>query len=433
MNSVSQLAVAAAVAACITPLAASGGGSKPAPAATPPVQLKILSPAYKSDKPLGIMYESGTTLEFEATIAGPSLGIATNRPSSYIGYFDVGWIVFKDPDNCLEIALSAVPMELQRSCLTALYPQIPPGSTDMSPIVADETYLQFSNDNDQAGVPDHNSPGSPLGDPLLSGEPEFMVLSRDFKGGLHGISDPPAPVSTPIGPYTGDSVDDGYGYGADDDFPGLVVLSARGVGLVYADADGFPGTKTSSLTPVSPRAQWNLAGFLNSVGYELKSINGKTVIHASMNLQHGLIAPIIALDNCIGVYDGGSFCDTDQHRYRVDGGPVQTVAGGRSAHDLWGALFPSLTYEVRAFVVSGTAPSQLADLNNDGKVTAADAKIAGYTVISDEAVTRFRQVSGFICFENTLTTIFGLDLDGNGQAQIGIACPPGAGALKKIP
>lgn len=425
--------LAAAVAASLLPAAAAVAGGKPKPPpATPPVKLEITSPAYSPKLPLGVMYESGTTLAFKATIAGPALGIATNRPSRYFGYFDTGWIVFKDPDDCLEIALAAVPMQMQPDCLATQYPSIPPNSTDLSSVVPDETYLQVRNDNDLMGVDDLNPSGA-LGDPLLSGPPEFMVLTQEFTSGFSGFPDPPAPVSTPIGPPTGGTVNDGYGFGADDDLPGLVALSSRGVGLVYEDADGFPGTKTSLFTPVSPRAQWNLAGFLNSVGYELKSNSGKTVIHASMNLRNGLIAPIIALDNCIGAYDGGSFCDIGEHWYRIDGGALQKGVGSMSAQALWSAVIPALTYEIRAFLVSGTAPSQLADLNNDGKVTGADAKLAGYEVISNEVVTRFTQVSGFICHEGTMSTIFGLDLDGNGQAQIGIACPPGPGAIKPIP
>lgn len=440
MNLLNRTTVAAAVAVFFVPALSAVAAGKPKPASTPPVELKVISPAFKADKPLGVMYESGTALEFEAIIKGPTLGIAVDQGAKgYVGDLDTGWIVFKDPDGCLEVALSpGTPMAFQRPCLEALYPGIPPqDSFDLDSIPTDETYLQFTVDRDQPGVADgfvrNPAVRAALADPLASGAPEFMALTRDFIGGLHGNPDPSAAQSMPLGPSTGGTADDGYGYGADDDFPGLVVLSAHGAGLVYVDADGYPGTKTSSFVPESPRRQWNLAGFLNSVSYELKSIDGKTVIHAGMTLPNGLIAPIISLDNCIGQFDGQGFCDTDQHQYRVDGGPLQTVAGGRTAQDLWGAVVPSLTYEIRAFVVSGFAPSQIQDLNGDGKVTAADAKLAGYNVISGEVVTRFRQVNGFICTENTLTTMFGFDHDGNGQAQIGIACPPGPGALKGIP
>jgi hypothetical protein len=429
--------LAASVAASLLPAAAAvaGGNPKPPPA-TPPVKLEIASPAYSAKKPLGVMYESGTAFEITAAITGPTLGIATDRVSGYIGNWDTGWIVFADPDGCLEIALGiGVPLGFQRSCLASLYPWILPDQTDLSAITPDETYLQFTIDRDEAGVADGFARNpvvrAALADPLQSGAPEFLALTRDFTQGLN--VDPPVPESMPLGPFTGGGADDGFGYGADDDLPGLVVLSPRGVGLVYADADGSPGTKTSDFEPVSPRRQWNLAGFLNSVNYELKSNGGTTVIHAGMTLPNGLIAPLIALDNCIGVHDGFGNCDAGEHRFRVDGGPVQAVAGGRSAQNLWTDLVSSQVYEVRAFLVSGFAPAQLEDLNGDGKVTAADAKRAGYTVISNESVTRFRQVTGFVCTEGNLASIFGLDLDGNGQTSIGIFCPPGPGALKGIP
>ena len=64
-------------------------------------------------------------------------------------------------------------------------------------------------------------------------------------------------------------------------------------------------------------------------------------------------------------------CD-DTGVFKVDGGAL--LPGGGTGLEHWTALIPTLTYEVRAFVVSGAAPTTLADLNNDNQVTAADAK-----------------------------------------------------------
>ena len=440
MRALARSAIAAAVAAFLIPAlpAEAGGKPKPPPPPPPPIKLEITSPAYKSSLPLGLMYESGTSLDFKATIVGPALGYLSNRVSSYAGDFDTGWFVFADPDSCLEIALSpGTPMGFQRPCLRDLYPQYGDNDYPGNDIIPDETYFQFTNERDDAGspdggvIPDSAAMRQALGDPLASGRPEFMALTREFTHGL--MVDPPATTSTPIGPNTGGNADDGFGYGTDDDLPGLVVLSARGVGLVYQDADGFPGTKTSNFTKVSPRAQWNLAGFLHSVSYELKGNDGKTAIHAHMTLPDGLVAPIVAYDNCIGEHNGDGSCVGEEHWYRVDGGPVQKVPGQLSAYDFWSVYFPSLTYEVTAFIVSGRAPSQLVDLNNDNKVNAADATLAGYTVLSNETVVRFNQINGFVCTEAVMATMFGLDLDGNGQTNVGINCPPGPGALKGVP
>ncbi len=435
MRSIVRSAAAAAFAGCLLSTT-SAEATKPKPP-PPPIKLRITSPAYKANLPLGIMYESGTSLDFKATVVGPALGYLTNRLSVYTGDLDTGWFVFADPDNCLEIALSpGVPMGFQRPCLRDLYPQYGDNDYPDDAIVPDETYFQFTNERDEPGYADgafviDAAARQALADPLASGPPEFMALTRDF---THGLKlDPPATTSTPVGPYTGDTVDDGFGYGADEDLPGLVVLSSRGVGLVYEDADGFAGTKTSSFTPVSPKTQWNLAGFLHSVSYELKGNDGKTAIHAHMTLPDGLIAPVIAYDNCIGEHNGDGSCVGEEHWYRIDGGPVQKATDMMPAYDFWASLIPSLTYEITAFIVSGRAPSRLADLNHDNKVSAADAKLAGYKVISNETKVRFGQIAGFACTEVVMATMFGVDLDGNGQSNVGINCPPGPGALKGVP
>ncbi len=56
-----------------------------------------------------------------------------------------------------------------------------------------------------------------------------------------------------------------------------------------------------------------------------------------------------------------------------------------------------MQFEGRAFMVSGIAPSLLSDGNGDGRVTAVDAKLAGYRVISNEVVFKFRKFHGDPC------------------------------------
>lgn len=430
MAAVSRSIAVAAVAASLCP-ALSSSAPKPKPPAAP-VNLEIVSPAYKPDLPLGTMYSSGTTLAFKATVKS-SLGIFTH--GAYVPKRGVGWIIFNDPDGCTEVGVSfGLPMALQPVCLQQMFPGIPVDFQhflDPSQVVPDETFLQFRIDNDAAGVADFTSnPG--LADPAQSGGPVFLGLTNQLVGD-EGVGSPLPLKELAIGPFTGASVDDGFGYGADDDLTGLVVLSNRGVGVVYQDADAFPGTRLANFTPVSPRTLRNLAGFLESVSYELKSNNGKTVIHANMTLPNGLIAPILAVDNCMNTDPGdlNATCDAIG-RYQVDGGPFQT--GADVGVELWSAVIPAMTFEIRAFIVSGTAPSQLADLNGDGKVTAADAKLAGYKLVSDEAVTQFRQFPSQLCSEqDALSTVFGADFDGNGYSAVHSECPPGPGSLKGIP
>jgi hypothetical protein len=427
MRNVSRSLVSVAVAAILFP-ALSSSAPKPKPPPGPPVNLEMDSPAYRADKPLGVMYSSGTTLHLKATMER-SLGIFS--VGSYVGGGQTGWIILADPDNCVEIIANMAPMRFQSECLQQLYPDIPEDDYPDSSIVPDETYLQFTIDRDAPGLADFTW-NTDLADPTRSGEPVFAGVTRQ----LIGNEDPETPREFALGPYTGGTADDGFGYGSDDDLPGLVLLSNHGMGIVYVDPDGDDGTRLLDFAPAYPRARRNLAGFLNAVSYELKSNNGKTKIHAEMTLPDGLIAPIVAVDNClsIGVLEGE--CN-GTNQFQVDGGPMQYNGGGDfsgSGYGIWREQLGATTFEVRAFLVSGVAPSQLADLNLDDQVTAADATLAGYTVISDEAVARFRQYPAFLCSEQGgLTTVFGSDFDNNGSANIHIECPPGSGQLKTIP
>jgi hypothetical protein len=63
---------------------------------------------------------------------------------------------------------------------------------------------------------------SRLAVPADSGRPVFHAVG-DLNGDF--VLDP---VDVEVGPSTGESVDDGFGYGADDDFPGLVLLTPVG-------------------------------------------------------------------------------------------------------------------------------------------------------------------------------------------------------------
>jgi hypothetical protein len=180
------------------------------------------------------------------------------------------------------------------------------------------------------------------------------------------------------------------------------------------------------------RQQRNLAGFLNTVAYELNDPDGSTTLTASMVVPHGLIAPLMKIDDCVGTVlsdhcDGGS-------RYSIDGGPIVTAPVSTTVQSLYPQVFNSLPYyEVRAFVVSGVAPSVLSDGNGDGAVTASDATLAGYNVISNEEVVRVRQYHGEICGGVPFLDVFYADLDGNGRAIAYLVCPAGPGQITKPP
>ena len=378
---------------------------KPAPKPAPLVKLDIESPKYKPDLPLGVLYASGWPLVIRAQGSPTALGIAADAtPQAFPTLGQKGYLVLIDPDNCLELPAPFFRGE-------------PPCSTAPS----DETYVEFGPDVDQAGVADdgdHANPGrfAALADPTLSGGPHF-IADGDSDG--NGVLDP---VDVVMGPDTGGAAHDGYGYGADDNFPGLVLLSPTGPGLVL-DAD---------FSRPAVRRQRNLAGFLNAVGYELNDPNGQTTFTLSMVVPLGLIEPILRIDDCVGNIDNLR-CD-GAPRYQLDGGSIQYGSPGSTAQYFYPQLVNTTpAFEVRAFLVSGVAPSTLEDLNHDGRVTAADAALAGYNVISNEEVVRFRQFSSDICAGVPLTNVFYTDFDGNGRDTGTFVCPAGPGQITKPP
>lgn len=393
-----------------TALLRSGDRVASAAAKTPPkppplVKLEIEAPRFKKDLPYGMMFSSGWPLVIRAVGSPAALGVATNAlPSLFPGILQTGYLVFQDPDNCLELP-----------------PPYVRGPAPCSTGPSDETYLEFSNDVDMVGVVDEVDTGNPgraaaLANPLLSGDAVF-----------HGDGDLNndqvlEPVDVAVGPETGEAVADGVGFGADDDFPGLVLLSPTGVGRVL----------NADFSRPAVRQQRNLAGFLNTVAYELNDPDGSTTITASMVMPHGLIAPLMKIDDCVGTVlsdhcDGGS-------RYSIDGGAIVTAPANTTVQSLYPQVFNSLPYyEVRAFVVSGVAPSVLSDGNGDGIVTASDATLAGYNVISNEEIVRVRQYHGEICGGVPLLDVFYADLDGNGRAIAYLVCPAGPGQITRPP
>ena len=383
-----------------------GASAKPVPKPPPPrLKLEVVSPKYDPLLPVGVLFSSGWPLVLRAQGPDSALGIAVDAsPMVFPGFGANGYLVLADPDSCLELP-----------------PPFFRGAEPCSTAPSDETYVEFSNDVDLVGVQDQS--GNPdrllaLADPLQSGGPMFTA---DGDADNNGTLDP---VDVVVGPDTGDAQSDGTGLGADDDFPSLVLLSPIGVGRVL----------NSDFTRPAVLQQRNLAGFLNAVGYELNAPGDVTTFTISMVVPNGLVGPIMKIDDCVGTYDPGSTLCDGAPRYQLDGGPVQVADGRTNAQ----ALYPSLItttpfFELRAFLVSGTAPSVLSDLDHDGAITAADAKLAGYNVISNEQVVRFRQYSTDICTGVPLLNVFYADLDGNGHDTSLFVCPAGPGQITKPP
>ncbi|MBP9590862.1 MAG: hypothetical protein KBE42_02270 [Steroidobacteraceae bacterium] len=298
-----------------------------------------------------------------------------------------GFIVLTEPDDCVEI----LPENSQ----------FRPDQCKDTP--TDETFIAFYPDVDVVGAAD------------VTGDPGLRAALGDrpqFNGVIPG--DPPQPGLVSVGPAVDAAA--GIGYGANDDLPSLVLLSPVGNGLVLNADFSAPAVRT----------QRNLAGFLNQTSYELRDLVGATSIVATGIVPVGLIAPVMLADDCTG----GPPCTGAS--YRVDGGPV--TAGTGVAQDTYPPVFDAMSYELRSFLVSGTALAEYEDLNGDGKVTAQDAKLAGQKVVSNEAVIRLRQFHGTSICVFAPVNVFLRDLDGNGEVfGIDTICPPGPGSVKKPP
>ena len=325
------------------------------------------------------------------------IGIPQVYPAEFPYFGLKGFLVFSNPDGCFSWVY------------TAFQDTDPPCS---SPFPFDEKWVEFSPDIDLPGLSAFNI--GPLG-----GNQEIMV------GG--------APV-TLLGPAVGDDItEDGYGFGHDDDLPGLVVLADRGLGIKYDD--GF--------VKHSPLTARNLAGLGQSVSYLLNdklptsdsSQTGRAIIEWHMNVPHKLMGPFTLIDQCTGAVNviapgPPPIVECEGATSKVDGGPEP------------GVPLTDLVTTLRVFVVNVNKTGdfdatdalpqeppipidELEDLNGDGIVSAKDAQVAGYTLLSDEQVIQVRVFQ-------PLPVGYG-DIDGNGYGLINAVIPGGAGGLTTRP
>ncbi len=376
-----------------------GGALAAAPPKREPlVKLDIEKPRYRRDLPLSVQFSSGWPVVFKLQANMP-LGVATNvEPPEFPRLGSTGYVVFEDPTpDCLSL---------------------PPPFDDFDDCVGpqDETYLEFTNDVDKVGVPDEPGAGNPsrrvaLADPSHSGPPVFEAYGT-------------GPAT--LGPDTGGSVADSVGYGSDDDLPGLVVLAPHGPGLRL--------NRDFTAPPV--RLQVNLGGFLNWVSYELNSATRQTAVHAGMVVPYGLIAPLMLADDCVTIppADPLNACN-GAGLYRLDGNPTVRTAQGafRGSQSSYPTEFNSATFELRAFVVSGVAPSVLRDMDGDGDVDSRDATAMGHRVISNEERIELRQYHGNTCGTGFPVNVYFADIDGNGLEIDTLVCPPGPGQIRQVP
>ncbi len=395
------------------------------PPKPPPILLEQVSPLPGDPESPSIQFRAGWPLIFRASIADDEFS-GIGRVYGEQGFEPQGWefaeigqgaaLVFTDPDGTWSFSIPSAVSNDERI-------------VDFYPDHGDSTGVL----EDVAGAPFTRDPTS-----RFNLRPEF--------GG-------PLP-QTPLGfGIIEPVIEDGVQFGADDDFPGLVILSNVGVGIVMESLeDGW--------TPVFPRAARNLAGFTNSVGYELSDSNGRTSITSVMIVPRFLFSQIRLQDPCVGTVlfntDGEPESCTGSAIERIDGGPIGPLQP-RSSID-------ESVVEIRAFVVepvwNGVTGrldymDTVIDANNDLQVTAADAEAMGRRVLSNEVVFTVRQIGnnvvsgqigqyGLLALCNGITrprsgraggADFQYDIDGNGYSALVLAvvCPGGGSGVIRPP
>lgn len=410
-----------------------GCGAASALEAAPLVQLEQLSPL-----PVGnggatpIEFRAGWPLIFRASIRAADMrgigriyGEQYTEPLLYqFAEFGQGAaIVFNDPDNFWSFTVPTPPN-----------------------LPHDETVLEFYPDSGDVSRYTDDAMNSPLShDPTrrFNLRPQFGGPLPQFDLDYRGLGTQQVPAQ------------DGVQFGADDDFPGLVILSNVGVGIVMTDlANGW--------VPVMPRQARNLAGFMTSVGYELNDSQDQTSITAMMVVPRFLFSHLRLHDPCVGTVTLNEFGEPTS----CAGAPVQRIDGG--------AVTPRTTLindesivELRAFVVAPVWNSTsnrlesldtVVDMNGDGQLTATDAELMGHPVLSNEVVFTFRQIGSHLLFRlnrpyqpqhacapiarpddrapaQAAGTDFEYDIDGNGQSAFDVVavCPPGGSGITQPP
>ena len=403
-----------------------------------PVSLSIDQPNSNGDIPL--LSESGWGLTIKMVVEdGDMDGIAKiinwpNKMGGPAGGF--GFIVLEDPDRC-----PWMDDPVWRSW------QPPPAGCPPVTDISDETYLEFRPDVDESGMPDNSGDAAELAelvDPAGGDGPEFDSVPLKNNGCQIDTADEDC---TQFGPPTGDAVVDGWGYGNDDNLPGLFLWLEAGTGLVYAEPD---------FERIDPQGVRNLAGMINSVTYDLSDITkthskdagqqGKptitytpeTRVWAHMNIPRQLVRNVIQYDACVGNVVSPSselfpaICDGEYDLWRIDGGPIERTPQQFSQASIaaqW--KLENTVFTLHSFMVSGHAPDVLFDTDGDGDYT-DDAEAEGYTVISNVDSIDLIQLSNQYCLLGEGSAMYA-DLDGNGESDEPYACPPGPGDVIKPP
>ncbi len=394
-----------AVALCVSVTLAGGILlAQGAPASDPPMPVTIETPG--TSPGVTSLQAAGAWPLTIQMVANQPMGVGTYKvPEPFPIGTQQAFFVFSDPDDCFSLSMAHDPDMTNPPC----------------PAGTDEIYLEF--------VPSINLPN------LVQQRVDKAMLSRlGEMATLRGYSGVPGRNTATVyvgpqvgsGPYDKPCDDengyvgcDNYGYGASPSISSLVVLSDRGVGLVWNPVN----------FNLKPRAR-NLAGFVNSVAWTLNDCGGTdgcatgtSAVTAHMNVPVGLFTPVVRIDF------GGPLVDSDgnvvkqrDRWYQIDGG-TWTLDNAKLLRDVLNGMVTT----VRIFVVSGRAPDEVHNMDRDPVIDARDVALMGYTVISQERVIRFRT------YHQEEEAGIGIMYDYIPDGMVPPPLPAGPGGINQIP
>ncbi|MDX1389231.1 MAG: hypothetical protein R3344_08575, partial [Acidobacteriota bacterium] len=318
-------------------------------------------------------------------------------------------LIIRDPDDCIDMRD---------------FPITNPGMPYEPCPGQDELYIEFTSERFDSHDLENQMTGNFVVRDRLVDDPdvEGALLNKPYLFDNNGV---PKPVPRP---RTGDDLVDGYGYGTDDDLPGLVVMADVG-GLRVFDPN----------FDIGDRVIRNASGFLNTVSVELLDKKGRTAIHASMHVLAGVFEPIALFD-----------LDVDNPKVdflrRLESGEVESFrfdpppATEEELLEYLVNTYSPVEFDLRAVVVKGIAPEFIEDVNHDGNYTARDVELMGYELLSNQATIHVREafdlsitdtVLGHTCPSQSLIY---RDLDGNGEdGSVDCSGTGGARRLRRIP
>jgi hypothetical protein len=317
-------------------------------------------------------------------------------------------LVLTDPDDCLDLThFSTI------------------GAFETCAGGPNETFVRFKSEaSDQPGVSDSCPAAAEARllddafDPsnVFNLNKPYLIAGEDGGSGntLGNL------VLRPVGTFTGGATPDCSGFAADEDLPGLVLMADIGPLRVFDEHFDLVGRRIR-----------NFAGMLSSVGIELVDKNDGSSIIAILRVPTGLLEPLTVIDRSL---PGSTF----ELLTRQDSGPIQSFdfPSTPGVPEILSTL-PDVNVTVRAVVVDGEAPDFIDDVDGDNKLTARDLRLAGYTLLSNEATMNIHAVQNdafaeWVNFVKCPTAILAGDLDGDGSS--GYSCNTGnARSIRRPP